>query len=57
MVGSALEYFVDGEDLSLSTFGFELSPEVVPELGFGEDLVSGEESDGIDLGGGVLIGW
>ena len=49
MVGFALMDFVDGEDLALSALGLELPAEVVPELGFGDDRVSGEESEGVDF--------
>ena len=41
--------FVDGEELALSALGLELPAEVVPELGFGDDRVSGEESEGVDF--------
>lgn len=54
--GPALEDLVDGEDLSLGALGLELPPQVVPELGLGDHLVSREEADGVDLGTGVLLG-
>ena len=56
VVGSSLKDLVDGQDLSLSSFGLQLTTEMVPELGLGDDFVSGEESDGIDFGVGVLVG-
>lgn len=56
VAGSALEDFVDGKDLSLGALGLELSAQVVPELGLGDHFVSGEESDGVDLGTGILLG-
>lgn len=46
----ALEDLVDGENLALGTLGLELAAQVVPELGLGDDLVSGEETDSVDLG-------
>lgn len=46
----ALEDLVDSEDLTLGALGLELAAQVVPELGLGDDLVSGEETDGVDLG-------
>ena len=56
MVGSALEDFVDREDLSLGALGLELPAEVVPELGLGDDIVASEESDSVDFGAGVSLG-
>ena len=56
MVGFPLEDLVDGKDLSLSPLGLELSTQVVPELCFGNNSVTGEESDGIYFGVGVLVG-
>lgn len=56
VVGLPLEDLVDGEDLSLGSLGLELATQVVPELGLGDDLVPGEETDGIDLGAGVFLG-
>ena len=56
MVGSSLEDFVDSEDLSLSSLGLVLTTEMVPELGLGDDLVPGEETDSVDFGVGVLVG-
>ena len=56
MVGPPLEDLVDGEDLSLGSLGLELTTEMVPELGLGDDLVPGEETDGVDFGVGVLVG-
>lgn len=50
MGGPALEDLVDGEDLALGALGLELAAQVVPELGLGDDLVPGEEADGVDLG-------
>ena len=55
MIGSSLEDFVDGEDLSLSSFGFELSTQVVPEFGLGDDFIACEESNSIDFGIRVLF--
>ena len=55
MVGSSLEDFVDGQDLPLSSFGLELSAEMVPEFGFSNDFVGGEQTDGIYFWVGVLI--
>ena len=56
MIGPPLEDLVDGENLALGSFGLELSTQMVPELGLGDDFVSGEESDGVDFGVGVLVG-
>ena len=56
MIGSSFKDLVDGKNLTLSSFGFELSTQVVPELGLGNDFVSCEESDGIDFGIGVFFG-
>lgn len=56
MVGLAFEDFIDGKDLSLGALGLELASKVVPEFGLGDDFISGEEADGVDLGTGVLLG-
>ena len=56
MVRSPLEDFIDSEDLSLSSLGLELTTEMVPKLSLGNDLVPGEETDGINFGVGVLLG-
>ena len=42
MVGSAFENLIDGENLSLSRLGLELSSEMVPKFGFGNNLVGGK---------------
>lgn len=49
MIGSAVKDLVDGKNLPLSRLSLELSAEVVPELGFSDDIIAGEEPDGIDL--------
>ena len=41
--------------MTLGTLGLELTSEMVPEFRFGDDFVSGEESDGIDFGVGILF--
>lgn len=56
MIGSSFEDFVDSQDLSLSSFGFELTTEMVPELSLGNDFVASEESDSVYFGIGVLLG-
>lgn len=56
MGGFALEDLIDGQDLSLGALGLELASQMVPELGLGDHLISGEETDGIDLRAGVLLG-
>ena len=56
MGGTLLEDFVDGEDLSVRGLGLELFAEVVPELRLGNHLVAGEQSDGVHLGAGILLG-
>jgi hypothetical protein len=56
MGGSPLEDLIDSKDLALGRFSFELSAQMVPEFGFGDDLVAGEETDGIDLGVAFLLG-
>ena len=55
VVGSSFEDLVDWEDLSLCTLGLEESSQVVPEFAFGDDVVSCEQSEGIDFGIGVLF--
>lgn len=50
MGGSALEDLINSENLSLCALGLELATQVVPELGLSDDLVPGEETDGVDLG-------
>ena len=56
MGGLALEDLVDGQDLSLGALGLELAAKMVPELGLGDDFISGEEADDIDLGTSLCIG-
>ena len=56
MIGSSLKDFINAEDLSLSSFGFELTTEMVPEFGFGDDFVDSKKSDSIDLGVGLFFG-
>ena len=56
VVGLALKNLVDGEDLSLGALGLELSSQVVPEFGLCDDVVAGEQTDGVNLGIGVLLG-
>lgn len=55
MSGSPLKDLIYGEDLALCTLGLELPAEMVPEFGFGNHIVSGEESNRIDLGIGFLL--
>jgi hypothetical protein len=57
VVGSSFEDFVDWENLTLCAFGLEESSQMVPEFGFGDDVVSCEQSQSINLGTGVLFGW
>lgn len=56
VIGSSFEDFVDSQDLSLSSFGLELTTEMVPELSLGNDFVASEESDSVYFGIGVLLG-
>jgi len=56
VVGSSFEDFVDGQDLSLSSFSFVLTTEMVPELALGNDFVDSEQSDSIYFWVGVLLG-
>lgn len=56
VIGSSFEDFVDSQDLSLSSFGLELTTEMVPELSLGNDFVASEESDSVYFGVGVLLG-
>jgi len=49
--------FIDREDLSLSAFGFKEPSQMVPELRFGDDVVSCEQSQGINFWVGILFGW
>lgn len=56
VVGLALENLVDGKDLSLGALGLELSSQVVPEFGLCNDVVAGEETDGVNLGVSILLG-
>ena len=39
VIGSSLKDFINTEDLSLSSFGFELATEMVPEFGFSDNFV------------------
>ena len=55
VIGSSFEDFVDGQDLSLGSLGLELTTEMVPELGLGNDFVASEQSDSIYFGVGVLL--
>ena len=55
MTWSSFKDFVDWKDLALSAFGFEKSSQMVPEFGFGDDVVSSEQSEGVDFGIGVLF--
>lgn len=50
VIGSSFKDFVNGQDLSLSSFGFVLTTEMVPEFGFGNNFVSGKKSDSIYFG-------
>ena len=56
VIGSLFIDFVDGQDLSLGSFGLELTTEMVPELGFGNDFVASKESDSIYFRVGLLLG-
>ena len=56
VIGSFFVDLVDGKDLALGAFGFELSSKVIPKLGLGDDFISGKEANGINLGIGVLFG-
>ena len=56
MAWPSFKDFIYSQDLSLGAFGFEESSQVVPEFGLGDDVVSGEKSEGIDFGVGVLFG-
>lgn len=53
MIGSFFKDFVDSQDLSLGSFGFELTTEMVPEFCFGDNFVGCKESDGIYFRVGV----
>ena len=55
VVGSLLKNLIDREDLSLSTLGLELLPQMVPEFRFGDNLIASEEANGIDFGIRVLL--
>lgn len=46
---------MDGEDLALGALELLLATHVVPELGLSDHFVSGEHSQGEDLGAGVLL--
>ena len=56
MIGSSFEDLVDSQDLALSSFGLELTTEMVPELGLGNHFVASEESDSIYFRVRVLFG-
>ena len=56
MIGSSLEDLIHSKNLSLCSFGLELSAEMVPELSLGYNFVASEESDGIDFGVRVFFG-
>ena len=47
MIGSPFEDLVNSQDLTLSSFGLELTTEMVPELSLGNHFVASEESDSI----------
>ena len=49
VIGSAFVDFVDGEDLTLSAFGFKLSSEMIPKLGFGDNIIACKKPDSINL--------
>ena len=51
----ALKDLIDCKDLSLSTLGLELSAEVIPEFGFGNDFISSEQSDGVYFRTSLLL--
>lgn len=55
MIGSSFEDLIDGKDLSLSTFGFELTSQVIPEFGLSYDFISSEESDSVNFRIGFLF--
>lgn len=55
MVGSFFIDFVDGKNLTLSCFGLELPSKMIPELGFSDNFVGSEQSEGIDFGVGILL--
>ena len=57
MSWSSFEDLVDCKDLTLSSFGLELSTKMVPEFGFGYNFVSSEKPNGIYFGARVLLGW
>ena len=50
-----LENLVDGNDLSLALSHFMLSFHEKPELGLGEHVVSGEDSNPVEGGVGILL--
>lgn len=56
MTRSSFIDFVDRKDLTLGGFGFEKSSQMVPEFGFGDNVISGEQSQGINFGIRVLFG-
>uniref|UniRef100_A0A1J3EWU8 Uncharacterized protein n=1 Tax=Noccaea caerulescens TaxID=107243 RepID=A0A1J3EWU8_NOCCA len=56
MSGLALEDLIDCKDLSLGRLGLQLAPQMIPKLRLGDHFISGEETDGVDLGIGLLLG-
>jgi hypothetical protein len=55
VTGSSFEDFIDCQDLTLSRLSLELATKVVPKLRLGDNFISCEETDGIDLGVGFLF--
>ena len=53
--GSLLEDLGSGDDLTLDSSDLVLSLHVIPELGSSEDLVSAEDSDSVESGGGAVL--
>ena len=56
VIGSFFVNFVDGQDLSLSGFGFQLSSEMIPVFRFSDNFIGSKESNGIDFRVGILFG-
>jgi hypothetical protein len=43
--------------LTLGAFGFKKSSQMIPEFGFSDNVISGEQSQSIYFGTWVLLGW